>query len=259
LNKAERIQKIFEILSSEGSASIKYLAESLGISEATIRRDSRSLSADKEFPIRKVRGGIVFSLEKSGFEPMFDIKLSKMIEEKKKIAKVALSQIENGDSIFLDSGTTIYYLAKIIGSKKGIKVVAVDVKVAEALAGHSNVRTILAGGEVRAGYYSIGGSEVVNFLNEFRVEKAFIATDGWNLDGTFNSSNFEVEVKRKMIELSKKRYLLADHTKYGKSMFIKVSDLRVFDAIITDLRLPFDVEKQIKERGISIFYPEMEG
>ncbi|KHO63034.1 transcriptional regulator, DeoR family [Thermoanaerobacter sp. YS13] len=254
MNKAERIQKIFEILSSEGNASTKYLAEALGVSEATIRRDLINLSQENTFPFQRVRGGVIYSLEKSGVEPMFDLKLSQMVDEKKKIAKMALDLIEDGDSLFLDSGTTIYYLAKIIGSKKGLKVVTVDVKVAAELAKHPNIKTILAGGEVRSGYYSIGGDDTVNFLKQFRVEKAFLATDGWNIDGTFNSSNFEVGIKRKMIELSKKRYLLADHTKYGKDAFIKVSDLDVFDAIIMDVPLSDDIVGRLKDKGISIIF-----
>ncbi|WP_009609672.1 DeoR/GlpR family DNA-binding transcription regulator [Caldanaerobacter subterraneus] len=254
MNKAERIQKIFEILSSEGNASTKYLAEVLGVSEATIRRDLSKLAEDNTLPLSRVRGGVIYSLEKAGFEPMFDLKLSRMVEEKRKIAKLALNFIEDGDTLFLDSGTTIYYLAKIMGSKKGLKVVTVDVKIAAELAKHPNIKTILAGGEVRCGYYSIGGEETINFLSQFRVEKAFLATDGWRKDGTFNSSNFEVGVKRKMIELSKKRYLLADHTKYGRDAFIKVADLDVFDAIITDSPLPSEIINWLKEKGILVIF-----
>ncbi|BBJ27524.1 DeoR/GlpR family DNA-binding transcription regulator [Athalassotoga saccharophila] len=252
MNKSERIKKIFEVISQEGNASTKYLAELLGVSEATVRRDIVNLESDGEIPMRRVRGGIVFSLDKSGFEPMFDLKLSNMIEEKKKIAQIALDQIDDGDSIFLDSGTTIYYLAKIMGSKKGIKAVVVDLKVAEELSKHPNIRTIVACGSVRSGYYSIGGNETVNFLNQFHVEKSFIATDGWNLAGTFNSSDFEVEIKRKMIALSEKRYLLADHSKYGKNAFIKVSDLKEFDVLITDRDLPKDVTEYLNKNGIKI-------
>ncbi|MGC8611577.1 MAG: DeoR/GlpR family DNA-binding transcription regulator [Athalassotoga sp.] len=252
MNKSERIKRIFEVISQEGNASTKYLAELLGVSEATVRRDIVNLESDGEIPMRRVRGGVVFSLEKSGFEPMFDLKLSNMIEEKKKIARIALDQIDDGDSIFLDSGTTIYYLAKIMGSKKGIKAVVVDLRVAEELSKHPNIRTIVACGEVRAGYYSIGGNETVNFLKQFHVEKAFIATDGWNLTGTFNSSDFEVEIKRRMIDLSDKRYLLADHSKYGKNAFIKVADLGVFDFLITDMDLPKNIVESLNKIGIKI-------
>jgi|UniRef100_A0A7C5PPR7 DeoR family fructose operon transcriptional repressor len=252
MNKSERIKKIFEVISQEGNASTKYLAELLGVSEATVRRDIVNLESDGEIPMRRVRGGIIFSLEKSGFEPMFDLKLSNLVEEKKKIAQIALGEIEDGDSLFLDSGTTIYYLAKIMGSKKGLKVVVVDLKVAEELSKHPNIRTIIACGEVRPGYYSIGGNETVNFLNQFHVEKAFIATDGWNLTGTFNSSDFEVGIKKKMIESSEKRYLLVDHSKYGRNAFIKVADLKVFDVLITDRDLPQEVKRSLDEIEISI-------
>lgn len=254
MNKAERIQRIFEILSTEGNASTKYLAEALSVSEATIRRDLNDLSLEGSMPIKRVRGGVVYSIEKLGFEPMFDLKVLKMVEAKKKIAKIALNLVEDGDTLFLDSGTTIYYFAKLLGSKKGLKVVTVDVKVAEQLAKHPNVKTVLACGEVRPGYYSLGGTETVMFLSEFRADKAFISTDAWNIEGTFNSSNFEVEIKRKMIELSKTKYLLADHTKYDKDAFIKVTNISVFKAIITDLPLPTGAVDNLKRMGVSVLF-----
>lgn len=257
MNKSERIQRIIEILLSEGNASTEFLANALGVSESTIRRDLVDLTSDNSLPIKRVRGGVVYSLEKMSFEPMFELKVSKMISEKKEIAKIACDLVENGDTLFLDSGTTIYYFAKLLGSKRGIKVVAVDIKVAEELSKYPNVKTILACGEVRPGYYTIGGTQTINFLEAFRADKAFISTDAWNLEGIFNSSDFEVEVKRKMIELSKQHYLLADHTKFGKTAFIKVANIDVFNAIITSKPLPKDAIQKLKEIGISVKFPSL--
>lgn len=254
MNKAERIQKILEILLAEGNASTKYLAEALGVSEITIRRDVNDLCSDVTLPLKKVHGGVIYSLEKLGFEPMFDLKISQLAEEKKRIAKIALELVENGDTIFLDSGTTIYYFAKMLRSKRGLRVVTVDIKVAEELAEQPHIKTIIACGEVRPGYYSVGGTETVMFLETFRTDKAFIAADAWNLEGVFNSSNFEVAIKRKIIELARNSYLLVDHTKYNKNAFIKVSDINVFKAIVTDQPPPSDVLTELGKRGITVMF-----
>lgn len=254
MNKAERIQKILEILLAEGNASTRYLAEALGVSEITVRRDVNDLCSDTNLPLKKVHGGVVYSLDKLGFEPMFDLKISRLSEEKKKIARIALELVENGDTIFLDSGTTIYYFAKILSSKKGLRVVTVDIKIAEELAQQPHIKTIIACGEVRPGYYSVGGTETLLFLETFRTDKAFIAADAWNLDGIFNSSNFEVAVKRKMIQLARDSYLLADHTKYNKNAFIKVTDINVFKAIVTDQPPPSDVLTELGRRGITVMF-----
>jgi DeoR family fructose operon transcriptional repressor len=255
MRKSDRIQKILDVVLTEGNATVDYLADILGVSKVTIRRDLQTLCSNSDYPIKKVRGGVMYAIEKLGFEPMFEIKLRNMTDAKKKIAEIAFHLISDGDTVFLDSGTTIYFLAKMLAGRKGLKVLTVDVKVAEELAKHSNVKTIIACGEVRPGYYSICGTETIRFLHSFRADKAFISTDAWNLNGIFNSSTFEVEVKRTLIELAEKRYLLADHTKFGKNAFVKISDIDVFHAIITDSPPSENVLQSLENLGIKVLFP----
>ena len=118
MDKNERLFKILDVLRSEGNASTKYLANLLDVSEATIRRDLKNLSEEDTFPVNRVHGGIIYSLEKIGSEPMFDIKLSQKIEEKKKIAKFITDLVDDRDTIILDSGTTCYYIARELVRKR---------------------------------------------------------------------------------------------------------------------------------------------
>ena len=254
MNKNKRFMKILDILKSEGNASTKYLSGILQVSEATIRRDTIELIGSDHFPIKRVHGGVIYSLEKSGLEPMFDIKLSQFVEEKKKIAKLASTLVEDGDTLILDSGTTAYYLARELVKKKGLKIVTVDVKIAEKLARYPNIQTILIGGAVRAGYFSIGGEIAHRYLSEFRGDKGFLTTDGWDLNGTYNSSMFEVEVKKSIIQSSIKNFLMADHSKYQKNALINIVNIEKFDAIITDSSPPEDVLESLKEKGIKIIF-----
>lgn len=254
MNKVDRLQRIMDIVRTEGNATVRYLARLLNVSEATIRRDLKTICTTDTIPIKRLKGGILYLLDKLGYEPMFDLKLAQMTTEKKRIAKAAMNLVEDGDTLLLDSGTTIYYFARLLGSKKGLKVIATDLRVAEELARFPNILTIVVCGEVRPGYFSIGGTEAVKFLSSFRADKAFIATDAWNIEGTFNSSIFEVEIKRTLLELASKRYLLADHTKFGKNAFVKVSDINVFDAIVTDQNLPKSVVEELKKLGVDVIY-----
>jgi len=254
MNKNKRFTKILDILKTEGNASTKYLAAILQISEATIRRDLTELAGSDLSPIRRLHGGAIYSLEKSGLEPMFNIKLSQFVEEKKKIAKLAANLVEDGDTVILDSGTTTYYLASELVKKKGLKIITTDIKIAEKLGRYPTVQTITIGGEVRAGYFSIGGEIAIRYLSEFRADKGFLATDGWDLNGTYNSSMFEVGIKRSIIKSSKKNYLVTDYTKYGKATLIKVADIEKFGAIIVDKSLPEDIMKSLEEKKIKIIF-----
>ena len=254
MNKNNRFIKILEILKTEGNASTKYLSGILQISEATTRRDLAELAGRGSFPISRVHGGAIYSLEKSGLEPMFNIKLSQLAEEKKKIARLAANLVEDGDVIILDSGTTTYYLASELVKKKGLKIITADVKIAEKLTRHPTVQTILIGGEVRAGYFSIGGEIAIRYLSEFRGDKGFLSTDGWDLNGTYNASMFEVGIKRAIIQSSGRTFLIADHTKYEKIALIRVDDIEKFEAIIIDESLPEDVLKSLEEKKIKMIF-----
>lgn len=254
MNKNKRFTKISEILKTEGNASTKFLAAILQISEATIRRDLAELAGSGLFPVKRVHGGAIYSIEKSGLEPMFNIKLSRLMEEKKKVAKLAAELVEDGDTVILDSGTTAYYLAGEMVKKRGLKIITMDVKIAEKLARYPTVQTILIGGEVRAGYFSVGGEIALKYLSEFRGDKGFLSTDGWDINGTYNASMFEVGIKRAITQSSRRTFLIADHTKYGKMALIKVADIEEFEAIIVDKSLPKDILKSLEEKKIKIIF-----
>jgi DeoR family fructose operon transcriptional repressor len=207
MNKNKRFTKILDILKTEGNASTKFLSGILQVSEATIRRDLTELAGSDHFPIKRVHGGGIYSLEKLGLEPMFNIKLSLLVAEKKKIAKLAASLVEDGDTVILDSGTTAYYLASELVKKKGLKIITTDIKIAEKLGRYPTVQTIIIGGEARSGYFSIGGEIAIRYLSEFRADKGFLATDGWDLNGIYNSSMFEVGIKRFRREKNKNNFL----------------------------------------------------
>ncbi len=252
LKKTERLQKIMSILSQTGNASTSYLSSLLGVSESTIRRDLNEIANTNEM-VERVHGGIVLRSDKVGIELMFDLKLDKNIEEKKRIARKALEFIEDGDSIILDSGTTCFQIAKLLYQKKGVRVITCDVKIAEELGKFADTETIIIGGVVRPGYYSIGGDLALEIMSKFSVEKAFLGVDAIDLrKGITNASLFEVGIKKGIIENAKQVIAVLDHTKFGKVALSKVADIDDIEVIITDKGLDENFINAIEKRGIKL-------
>ncbi|MEM2249758.1 MAG: DeoR/GlpR family DNA-binding transcription regulator [Candidatus Bathyarchaeia archaeon] len=234
MQQIERFAYISEVLRREGTVSVKFLAETLGVSESTVRRDLQRFLKMTQLPLKRIRGGLLLDIDKGAIEPVYQAKLSIMKQEKIRIANKALEYIEDNDSIILDSGTTSLQLARLLYKKRGLKVITMDVKLAEELAAFSEIETYIIAGHVRPGYYSIGGALAEQCLSQFTVDKGFLTADAVDPDaGVTNSSMFEVGVKKTLVQVSKKVILLADHSKIGKKALIKVCDLSEIDVFIT--------------------------
>ena len=141
LKKSEILKEVIEFVKKEGGISVSVAAEMFGISEVTARRYLNELAEMDSLPFKRIHGGLILETGKGSIEAMFDAKLSINEEEKKRIAVKALEFIEDGDSLILDSGTTSYQLARLLGRRKGLKVITVDIKVAEELAKNPEIKT----------------------------------------------------------------------------------------------------------------------
>jgi membrane complex biogenesis BtpA family protein len=105
MRKSDRIQKILDVVLTEGNATVDYLADILGVSKVTIRRDLQTLCSNSDYPIKKVRGGVMYAIEKLGFEP------SEVIEW----AKRDLLSLQNGgvDGVIFSNEFSLPYLTKV--------------------------------------------------------------------------------------------------------------------------------------------------
>lgn len=226
----------------------------LETSEITIRRDVASLKSEEEYRfIQRVPGGVILLDHKMGLEYMFDLKLSVNKEKKEAIAAKAVEFINDGDSLVLDSGTTCLCVARLLYHRSGLRVLCTDVKIAEELGHHGHINTTIICGEVRPGYYTVGGDLAVETIGKFSFEKAILAADAIDLvHGVSNASMFEVGIKRRMTERSKEVILVADSSKFSKVAMFHVLDLSMVHRIISDKDLNPDCAEQIRARGIDL-------
>jgi len=252
LNRAKRINRIFEILKDKGNASTKFLSKLLDVSESTIRRDIEFLGSMNK-KVQRVHGGVVLNSSKHDLEYMFELKLNLNLELKRRIARKLLDYVDDSDSLIVDSGTTCLYASMELHHKEHLRVMTLDVKIAEELAKYENIESIVVGGLIRPGYYTIGESLALEMLDHFRVDKTILSADAIDLEnGVTNFSIFEVGVKKKIIEMAKTVILLADHTKFGNTYFYKVANLSKFSTIISTNELEKKFIDGIQEMGVHL-------
>ncbi len=254
MRRFERGEAILEILKEKGNASIVYLAKTLNISESSVRRDINYMTTLPRYRnLHRLRGGIYMDTQRSEFEYMFELKVNLERELKRDVARKAIEFVEDGDSILIDSGTTCLYFAELLGNKKHLKVIALDIKVAEELGKYVEAESCVIGGVIRPGYYTIGGSTALENLDKFSGYKVFMSADAVDpATGLSNASEFEVGVKKKIIENGRQVFLLVDRTKFGKKALYRVAGLDQVDTIITNRELDAETVRLLQEQGRTV-------
>ncbi|MEA4955973.1 MAG: DeoR/GlpR family DNA-binding transcription regulator, partial [Pseudoflavonifractor sp.] len=203
--------------------------------------------------LERTHGGALFRQRKSVFERVFDEKMSLQLEEKCRIAETASKYVEEGDTIFLDSGTTAYQLALCLADKKGLTVITHDLYLAANVEFDPSTTIVLTGGIKRTNQKVLVGGMVEDFISGLRVDTVFLTADAVSTSfGVSNTGFFEAGIKRNLVKAGKRVVLLADHTKFEETAVVKVCDLADIDWIISDRDLAQSALDDLKAHGTKI-------
>ena len=228
----ERQEIILKKLEETGKLSYENIEKFLNVSIATIRRDVEKLK--NRGLLSKVNGGIV-SKKRINFELEVAEKFEENIEDKKKIAKKAADLVENGDFIYLDAGTTTYYMIEYL-KDKNISVVTNGLMHLDHLI-LNNIKTIIVGGEVKAITKAVAGIEALKNIEKYRFDKSFLGVNGVSINYGFMTPDInEALLKEKVIEISNKTYVLADQKKFNELSSVKFSDIEKCKIVTNDLK-----------------------
>ncbi len=245
----ERKMKILEFIEEHRKATVIELCLQFKVSSATIRNDLRDLET-AGLLIRTHGGAMVKT--KTGLEPDMSLRKVQNLEEKRRIAEAALRLVEDGDTIILDTGTTTYELARLLGEKRDLTVVTNDLPIALLLEDFESVRVVLVGGMVRRKFHCTVASSFsgMNALSDLAVDKAFMAANGFSLEkGASTPDMNHSETKKLMISIAARVILLFDSSKMGRNSFAIFASLDKIDAVVTDF-LQADERRQMEESGI---------
>jgi len=245
----QRKSEILGSLNKCGKVKVCDLSVFYKVSEVTIRRDLQEL--EEAELIKRVHGGAVLN-DNTKFEPTFSEKVDKFYNEKEAVGKLAAEMIVDGDTIVLDAGTTTLSIARHIVAKS-ITVLTNSMDVAFELNKKQNVEVIVTGGTLRWETRALVGPVADNTFKGFRVDKAFIGTNGVCLINGLTTPNIvEASTKKEMIKIAKKIIVVCDHSKFSKVSFAKIVDLDSIDLIITDDQLDNELLEKYVEKDIKI-------
>ncbi len=243
---SERKQQILKILADDASISVSEISKLLKVSEVTIRTNLNQL-ADSGYIVR-TRGGA-----QPSFHPNILERQRSMVEEKTRIAKAAAGLIEDGDNIMLDAGTTPSMLVKFLLGKRDITVVTNSTLVLSYARMNPALKVILLGGEFIASSEAMVGAMALDVLKKYRVNKAFLGTDGFSEVSGFTAHSVETgEVVRQMSKQATQTYILADSAKYGEAGFAQILDLNDVYKIIIDSNISEDAKAKLEEAGADL-------
>lgn len=249
---SERQFRIVEIVNQQGAVEVPELAQSLGVSEITIRRDLDKLS-EEGLVIRSHGGALSVRQVSTAFDPPYEMKRRVRMEEKRLIGAAAASFVQDDETLILDSGSTTFQMVPHLGAYKNLTVVTNDLIIATELSRTTSHRVVILGGLVRQGIFSTWGHYVESMLSELAVNRAFMAADAVQAkQGIMNATLDEVPHKRLMLSAARHRYLLVDHSKFFKTALAKVCDLTEVNHVITDDGLPEQMRAEIHEAGIEL-------
>lgn len=251
--KLKRINEIEKYLLQKQSLSIPELCEHFNVSLNTIRRDINELC--KSGVAAKVYGGIV--LKKESEVVPFNMRSVSSLYEKMELAKLASKLLEDGDTIYIDSGSTTVHLLPNIPHNVNVTIISNSLNVYNEASKYPHLNIVSTGGLLYHKTNSFVGITAVQNLNEYHINKAFMAATGVTLEaGATNNSFHEAEVKRAVIRKCKKVILMADHTKIGKAAAITFCPLESLAAFVTDREPPREYAEFFTARSINCLYYE---
>ena len=214
----QRWDTLRAVIRDTGVIRVEDLCRRLGVSAATVRRDLDQLERDGA--IRRVHGGAV-SVESRLDEPLFDDKASVAVREKRQIAEAALALVEPEDTIYLDGGSTVLELARLLRERQNLTVVTNSLRAAHELAGRGP-RLIVVGGELRRLSQTLVGPLTRLVLDGLHLDKAFMGTIGFALkEGLTTTDPSEAFTKETVLGQARQVIVLADSSKAGKVSFAR--------------------------------------
>jgi Transcriptional regulators of sugar metabolism len=229
----ERREQILSILTRNKFVTVGRLCEILYASPATIRRDLAEM--DEQGMLQRLRGGAELSEGSNSDMPLL-LRFQKEKEKKEKIAALALRELEASSTVFMDSSSTVFYLARQLRDYAGKSVITNGLATANFLNEQTAAAVYCTGGRIfhRSGFV---GGHAADAIQSYCADTLFFSCCGLSVkNGPTEAEEENAQVKRAMIRYAKRKILLCDSTKFAHDYFCRVCALETIDLIVTDKR-----------------------
>lgn len=241
---------ILDHLREHARVTVPDLCRATGVSAMTIRRDLEEL--ERQGALRRIHGGAT-SPESRSYEPPFALRAGHEVEVKRLLGRRAAALVSPGDVVMLDSGTTCLEIARALADVEPITIVTPSLRAVEVLQSAPGVRLVVAGGVVRSGELSLIGDLAVQTLEQVRCDIAFLGVGGIDAEAGATEYNLDdTAVKRAATRTSRRRFVVADHSKVGAVALARICPIEQVDGLITDAGADSAATEAISQRGVDV-------
>lgn len=242
---SDRHKLIEDILQEDEKIYVTQLAEKIGVTPETIRKDLAFL--EKENRLTRVHGGAVKYVPVVQ-EPLFRQKMNVQLEAKRRIGKLASRYIQDGDTIMLDVGTTTYQLANALAGLQRLTIVTNSLAAAEIInksleAKVFDGKLVMLGGMSNPEQKSVSGAMTIQMLRHFQFDKVFLSCGGVTMTDIFDYDLEESLVSETVMNQGREIYLLVDSTKLNQTSFCRIGPMEKLDYVVCDAPMPREWQK----------------
>jgi DeoR/GlpR family transcriptional regulator of sugar metabolism len=249
MKAAARQVRIREMLEGQEFVDLETLCRELETSESSVRRDLTEL--EQQGILKRVHGGALAIKPRNDHLLDFAWQRKTHSEEKRRIAAVAASLVEDGQTIILDGGSTTAAVAEELVNRS-LNVITNSLAIAEVLKDARQIELILTGGYLYPRLEVMLGPVCENSLLGLAADVLIMGIGGVTRGGLSNNNTLLVGSEMKMIEVSRKVIIVADHTKFGKAAMVPLAPLDVADIIVSDTQLDPEYHELLQNRGIQV-------
>ncbi len=248
--KEERQRLIREMVDAVGWVTVPDLSLRFSVSEATIRRDLEELRLRGR--LHRAHGGAV-RLERTASEPPMLERAGDQAEAKRRIGRMAAEMVQEGETIFLGSGTTVYEIAQALPPGRRLTVITNSLPIANRVADRQQVELIVIGGMFRPSELSMIGHIAEQAIRELRADRVFIGMRGIDAAAGFTHEYLpEIMTDRAILGVAPQVVVVADHTKLGRVCPVAVAPVTAAHLILTDRGAASGVVEDLRQRGLEV-------
>jgi DeoR/GlpR family transcriptional regulator of sugar metabolism len=249
LKKAARQRLIVAELSANATVRSSVIAQRLGVSAETVRRDIEELT--EKGLVSRTYGGAAG--RHVGLQPVVSDRSALAIGERQRIAAKAAALVQPGDVVMIDSGSTTTHFAHALARvAEGVTVLTNSFGAANVLADQPSMRVIVCPGDFSARERGVYGPETIAFLNRFNADTAFIGASGVTADGPTDVETQACWVKRSMLARSNRAVLLADSSKFDTKRLEIVCGWNELSDFVTDKAPPDGLARRLAAAKVTL-------
>jgi DeoR family transcriptional regulator, glycerol-3-phosphate regulon repressor len=246
-----RHEHILIRLTSNKKVSVASLAEELGVSMETVRRDLKAMEDHGQ--LRRIHGGAVPVVGEQD-RPLHE-RTRMAAKEKSRIAALALPLLKAGMTVFLDTGTTTLALARELSRVAQLTVFTNSLDVALVVSQQNRHRIRAVSGELRSNDNALLGYDTLDAVRKYTFDIALMGIAAVHPDaGLMDYEDHEAELRRVLVQQARSSVIVADYSKLGKKARIHTLPLRAIDILVTNAKPSDAVSSALQNAEVELIH-----